>query len=818
MASNNKGWLKKILLSLMVLLLLAAAAVYWIFRSSLPELTGELTSADLTGPVVIQRDQQGLATISGENRDDLAYATGFVHAQERFFQMDLMRRRAAGELSEILGKVTLNVDKNARVHRFRARAKKFIAQFSNTDRALLAAYTKGVNAGLKKLSSKPFEYYLLGSEPQPWHAEDSLLVSYSMYFTLQYGNAANEWQAYLLEKTLPESLSRFLLYQRSEWDVPLEQDVTPYQPMLLPKLQDLSFKEKPAKKNLQALKNSENDPWGIIGSNNWSMSGQMTKSGAAMLANDMHLGIRVPNTWFRLRLLLTKSSSSIPNLASTPASTPASTMDVSGVSLPGTPLIVVGSNTFVAWGFTNTSADWGDLVKLKLNPENEQQYLSVNGYRNFEIFDEPIKIKGEKAADFKVRETIWGPVVDGPSDELMAYKWVAHYIQGANLGLAKMEKVKSVVEAAALADQMGMPAQNAMLVDRFGNIGWTVFGAIPRRIYDDSFSENQYQRPQDWSTGQMGWDGWLTTAEYPKVINPVDYRLWTANNRVVSGHDLKIMGDGRFGHAARAKQIRDDLFALKSDVEEKDFLAIQLDDRAIFLTRWQQLLQQLLRGTDNQKLKPYLDYVSHWGAKAAVDSVGYRLVKEFRLAVFRDILARVSKPCTDKYKKCNIYRASRQLENPIWAIVSGRDKSWLSEGFSNWNDYLESRAIAAFDKTLNGKQPLSSYTWGDSSRLNIVHPLSRFVPGLGYLTDMPHETMQGDRDMPNVAGRSFGASERLVVSPGHEQQGILHMPTSQAGNPLTPYYGVGHEDWVKGVATPLLPGKTRWKLVLKPVN
>ncbi len=811
MAGNNKGWLKKTFLLLVILFILVAAAVYGIFYRSLPELTGEITATGLARPVVIERDAQGLATISGENRPDLAYATGFIHAQERFFQMDLMRRRAAGELSEILGKVTLKLDKKARVHRFRSRARKFISQFSKTDRAVFAAYSKGVNAGLKKLSGKPFEYFLLGTEPEPWKPEDSLLVSYSMYFTLQSAHAENEWQAYLLEKSLPESLSHFLLYQRSQWDAPIEKDATPFQPLALPQLVDLSLKQQPDKQNLQALKASENDPWGVIGSNNWSVSGQLTQTGAALLANDMHLGLGVPNTWFRLRLLL----KNLP-LNQKESLSNAPLLDISGVSLPGTPLIVVGSNTFVAWGFTNTSADWGDLIKLKLNPDNADQYASVPGYRNFKIHQEPIKIKGEKAVDFQVRDTVWGPVVEGPSDELMAYKWVAHSIQGANSGLMKMEQVHSVVEAASLADQMGMPAQNAMLVDRFGNIGWTVFGAIPRRIYQDSFAETQYQRPQDWSDGKMGWDGWLTSAEYPKVINPVDYRLWTANNRVVSGGDLKIMGDGRFAHGARARQIRDDLFHLKSAIEARDFLAIQLDDRAIFLNRWQQLLQQLLRSSDNPELKPYLDYVAHWGDRAASDSVGYRLVKEFRLAVFRDILARVSRPCTDKYPRCNIYRASRQLENPLWRIVSARDKSWLAVGFDNWNDYLESRALVAFENTLNGSQPLSTYTWGESSRLNIVHPLSQFVPGLGSLTDMPHETVQGDRDMPNVAGRSFGASERMIVSPGHEQQGILHMPTSQAGNPLTPYYSKGHEDWVKGRATPFLPGKTHWKLTLKP--
>ncbi len=799
MTTKNKGWLKKIFFIFAFLLLLAVVSFYWLLKSSLPMLEGEMSFKQLHNPVNIERDKQGLVTITAENRNDLAFASGFVHAQERFFQMDLMRRRAAGELSEILGKATLEVDKAARVHRFRVRSKEFVAKFSANEQALFRAYAEGVNAGLKQLTVKPFEYYILGATPRPWAIEDSLLVSYGMYFSLQSDNGLNEWQAYLLEKSLPKNLSSFLLSQRSDWDVPLEKDKNAVQPMPLPLIKNTSLKASASAENILALQKTQDDPWGVIGSNNWAVAGQLTKSGAGMLANDMHLGIRVPNTWFRLRLKLSDKS-----------------LDVNGVSLPGTPVIVVGSNTFVAWGFTNTSADWGDLILLKIKPDDNKKYLTPAGYKTFQLFSEPIKIKGEKPQPFTVRESIWGPVVKGPSKDLMAYNWVAHYAQGANIGLLKMEQVKSVAEGLSLADKMGIPAQNAMLVDRFGNIGWTVFGAIPKRRYQPDFKENQYQRPQDWSDGKMAWDGWLTAAEYPKVVNPKDYRLWTANNRVTTGKDLKVMGSGRFAHPARAKQIRDDLFALSDAVKEQDFLAIQLDDRAIFLSRWQQLLKKLLTRTADKKWQPYLEFIASWGGRAAINSVGYRLVKEFRQTVSRNIFARLTKVCRAQFPQCNIYQASRQLENPLWTIVSTRDKQWLEAGYENWDAFFLQMATKAFSRTLKGKQSLVSYSWGERNSLQIVHPLSRFVPGLGLLTDMPNESVHGDRDMPNVAAPRFGASERLVVSPGHEDKGILHMPTSQAGNPLSPYYGKGHEDWVKGVASPLLPGKTQWKLLLKP--
>jgi len=815
-ATSKLVWLKRILLSLLAVILLASAFVYWTFRGSLPQLQGTIVNSNLSSPVKVERDRQGLVTITSSSRVDSAFAMGYVHAQERFFQMDLLRRRGAGELSELFGRRALGVDKSARLHRFRARAKQFIKNFPKSQKQIFEHYAMGVNAGLAALNSKPFEYHLLTLEPTKWTVEDSLLASYAMYFSLQSDNGNQEWEQHLLYSTLPSTLTKFLFPLRSLWDAPIQPEASkgPWIQSKLPAISPLlpqssepqSSANQSANKLESNLQHQESSQVGLICSNNWAVGGGLTKTGSAMMANDMHLGIRVPNTWFRMRL-----------------KNPDGSLDVNGVSLPGGPLIVAGSNTYVAWGFTNSYGDWGDLVELNINPDNPSQYGTKNGYADFVIHSEEIKIKGEDSYLLNVRDTQWGPVVSGPSQQLMAYKWVAHYPQGMNAGLLQMENMKSVDQALSIVDSIGMPAQNAMLADRYGNIAWTIFGAIPNRHYSNKTNSDgeqvvlqNYTLPADWSNGDYGWDGWLKAAQYPRLKNPQNSRLWTANSRVVSGENLAKVGEGHYALGARAQQIRDDLMALKYPIKEQQLLDIQLDDRAIFLTRWQKLMLDSVTHSSDQKLKMFIQPLQDWGARAAVDSIGYRLVKAFRLSVARKLFAAITKPCQQKYSQCNYYQATHLWEEPLWSLVTAKNPDWLPAGYQDWQQFFDAIMQQNFAPLLEGSQTLESFTWGAKNQIHISHPLSAAVPGLAALTDMPIQSYSGDRDMPKAATSRFGASERMVISPSHEDQAILHMPTSQSGHPLSPYYGLGHEDWVKGTATPLLPAKTKWVLYLNP--
>ncbi|MBL4601243.1 MAG: penicillin acylase family protein [Emcibacteraceae bacterium] len=784
---NFKKWLIRICLLIGGLGLIGMAVIYIGFRASLPTLDGVIETAGVSAVVNLERDARGHATLSADTRSDLSFASGYIHAQERFFQMDLSRRMASGELSELFGDLAMETDRENRFHRFRTRARNSIDQLPAEHKALLSIYVDGVNAGLNDLGSKPFEYWLLGSEPRKWTMEDSYLVIYSMYFTLQDSGGGYEWQNHLINKTLSPELATFLLAKRTEWDAPIQVDAVPFTPAEIPPASVITSRK---------MASLDRDDQPMLGSNNWAVSGAITKTGAAMLSNDMHLSIRAPSIWYKLRLKLNDGS-----------------LDLTGVSLPGTPAIVVGSNGSVAWGFTNSNIDTSDTIKLKINQENENQYLTVDGYKDFEIFNETILSKGSNSETITIRETIWGPVLDLQDGETHVFRWVAHVPGSTSMGLINMETVKTLEEAQSYAGTIGIPAQNALIVDSAGNIGWTIFGMVPRRGVGD------YTKVMDWSDGAMAWDSWYSSAEYPKVNNPDHNRLWTANSRVVTGEFLEKLGTSSYDLGARAQQIRDDLFALDSEVSETDLYDIMFDDKAVFLSRWQQQLVSVLENTGDDAFAPYLEHIINWGGRADKNSVGFRLVRDYRHQVYETLMGSLTSVCVEYNENCNYDRATNQWEGPLWQLVTKMPDGWLPTGIDNWQYFFEKQAFDAWEEIITGETQLDNYTWGERNRASIRHPLGAAVPFLGQLTDMPNDPQSGDTEnMPHIAGIVTGQSERIVVSPGYEENGIMNLPAGQSGHPLSPYYGAGHKDWMAGSPTPFLPQETKWEMEFVPLK
>ena len=293
--------IKKVLLScFLILLLIFSMFATWIYSqvdSALPMLTGKTTIMGLSSNAMVERDVQGIPTIKTENRADLAVATGFIHAQERFFQMDLLRRNAAGELASLFGAMAVNYDKSIRLHRFRDRAITILNQLPKEQLALIKAYTVGVNEGLRALKAKPFEYLLLQQEPVGWREEDSILTILSMYLDLQYKDGARERTLGLIQSTFDPAIYAFLNPNGSIWDAAI--DNTQYSPAPLPKVSWLAQQQKPNQLSMSLNASTDYASEDFPGSNNWAVSGEISSTGSAIVANDMHLGIRVPNTWFR---------------------------------------------------------------------------------------------------------------------------------------------------------------------------------------------------------------------------------------------------------------------------------------------------------------------------------------------------------------------------------------------------------------------------------------------------------------------------------------------------------------------------------------
>ena len=784
-------WFRRLAAVAVLLLVVAIASGWLLLRGSLPELDGGIEVPGLSAAVTIERDAAGIPVITAGNRPDLAYATGFVHGQDRFFQMDLIRRQAAGELSELIGAAAINVDRSFRFHRFRARARAVMERSSAEDLALLGKYAEGVNAGLASLAVRPFEYFLLQSKPQAWTAEDSLLAVYAMFVQLNDSRADKEVRRNRVYRRLPAELYAWMYPQGTRWDAPLTgetRDVLPIPDAGVVNLRGVPDTAPPA--------NEVGRP-PLNGSNNWAVSGALTENGRALVSNDMHLGLTAPNIYYRARIIQTGPDA----------------RDVSGVTLPGTPFVIAGSNTRVAWGHTNSYGDYTDAVLLRPGAA-DGTYRTAEGDRAFDVYRETIRVKGGDAVEFEIRETIWGPVLDRPDDPdgEIAVSWIGHKADAVNLNISGLETVSSVVDALDVANTIGMPPQNFVAGDADGNIGWTIAGRIPTR------SEFDPQLPADWSAGG-GWTGWVAAEDYPRVYNPDSGRIWTANARVVDGEALRIIGDGGYDLGARAQQIRNSLFSSNSFTPE-DMLAIQYDDRAIFLTRWRDLLLQVLNDEivgDDDDLIEYRALIEDWVPRAAPDSVGYRLVRAFRLEVMQRLFYALTAPVRDSLGGNVRLRRSNQFEAALWAVVTEQPGHLLPGDYVNWNAFFVSvlRAnIAYFRGNYDG--PLSDRRWGERNTAAIRHPLSRSLTFLSTYLDMPAQELNGDSNLPKAQGPSFGASERFSVFPGDEAASLMHMPAGQSGHPMSDYYRAGHNDWVEGLPSPFLPGKAVHTLTLRP--
>jgi len=786
--------IKRLLVAVLLIALTLAAAGYFVLLGSLPELDGTLTTDGLNAPVDLHRDAYGVPTISGSSREDVAYGTGFAHAQERFFQMDLLRRQAAGELAALVGVAALPLDRRHRWHRFRQRASEWLGALPEPQRRIIEAYAAGVNAGLVGLGARPFEYLILGAAPEAWRAEDSMLVGLTMFLELNDARAMADISRGYAKAALPAAVFDWLYPPGTRWDAPLAG--APRAPLPLPGADLLNLRDATAGAVPVAARRLVEQP--LVGSNSWAVSGALTADGRALVANDMHLGLRVPNIWYRARLVGSGEQS----------------FDVSGVTLPGTPVVITGSNGHVAWAFTNSYGDWSDAVVLATGTRPDT-YITADGKeRRFDVFEEVIAVKGGNDERLIVRETLWGPVLDNvayPQGEL-AVSWIAHHPEAVNFAHLDLETAASATAAMDVANRIGIPPQNFLVGDREGNIGWTIAGRIPER------GSAKGQTPALWR-GQGGWDGWLSPADYPRILNPANGRLWTANARVVDGEGLRKIGDGGYALGARAAQIRDGLTARRS-FTAADMLAIQLDDRARFLERWRGLLLELLDEDsvrNNAERAEFRRLVEVWTPNAAVDSVGYRLVREFRDATRELVFNILATPIVQRFGADVPLTVSNQFEQPLWQVVTQRPQHLLPARYASWRELL----LGVLDERLRDYStryagPLARRIWGERNQSAMRHPLSAAVPVLPRWLDMPSKPLPGDSFMPRVQGPAFGSSERFAVAPGDEAAGYLHMPGGQSGHPLSDYYRRGHDDWVRGRPSEFLPGEPVHHLRLQP--
>jgi penicillin G amidase len=780
-------------ITIVVVVVLAAAALWGIMtlRESLPVLDGTAPVEGLAAAVSVTSDEYGMPTIVAESRSDAFRALGYVTARDRLFQMDLLRRSTAGQLAEVFGRAAVASDIKQRRLSLHQAAHAIYSRLPHDQREALDAYTQGINSFLAQTTALPLEFLLLGYAPQRWQQADSLLVVLAMFQMLNLYED-DERMRTVMAKTLPSSVVSFLLPEVDLYTHAVLHDADPDRFQVSIPVKELAAIRRPRASDQPRYANVIREK-PVVGSNGWVVAGTHSAEGRAMLANDMHLDMTVPNTWYRVRLRYEG-------------------VDMVGLVIPGIPVVIVGTNRHVAWGLTNIEGDFVDLVRLELNREDPNQYRTPHGWRRFEGRREVITVKGAPDEIVYCMDTMWGPVAEQPLlGHKVAIRWTGLDPDAVDIGLFHMDGAHTVSEALDVLNRAKGPANNVLLADADGHIAWTYTGRIPiRRGFDGSVSVS-------WADGETGWAGYVPVEELPRIVDPPSGFIVSANQRMLVQYPYTV--GHSFVGGYRAYRIAERLHGIQ-EAREADLFRIQLDTRSEFYEFYRRIAREVLTHEavqNNSVLAPLRRAVDAWDGHANVDSVGYGFLIQFRDVLARSIVMPMLARCRMEDQQFTYVGG---METPLRALLTARvpELAPNGQGSDAWRSFLVDalmRSWQELQESYHGLTP-EDVTWGQINHLQIQHPLSGALPGLSWLLDMSHSQSPGCDSCVRVLSGKVSASERLVVSPGNVEDGILHMPGGQSGHPLSLHYRDQQQAWSQGTALPLIGTATSHTLTLVP--
>lgn len=784
-----------LLFALFVAVFLAAHAV----RRTIPPSSGEPVVDGLEAPATVAYDGAGVPLIRAAGERDVAFAQGWAHARDRRFQMELQRRTAAGRLSEAVGRAALPADRRFRTYGFAHVADSAVRAMHPRRRELYEAYAAGVNAWDRDHPA-PLEFTLLGLGREPWAPRDCLLTLLLMFDQLN-DTGESERQVEVMDLALPPELVEFLLPERTPIDVALD-PAPPREPAPIPGPGVVDLRAAPPALAGPAARRAAERAFADAlerdaearGSNNWAVAPSRTASGGALFAGDPHLGIRVPVIWHRQRL-------------------EGAGLAVTGITLPGTPGVVMGTNGDVAWSMTNVEADVADLVRVRPLDADTTAYLGPEGPEPFRVRRETIRVRGGGRETLEVRETRWGPVVARSArGGLLALQWVALDPWMGDMDLFSFDRPGSVEDLhVRLADYRG-PAQNIVAADRAGHIGWRIAGWFPRRVGFDP------RRPRDGADPHARWDGYVGPLELPAVVDPPSGVLVTANQRTLGGALLRENLGAGFGMPWRARRIHDvlvsrdrwtaeDLAALQNDVDDAflgpTFAAL---DRA--------LTPQAIAADDTlRRVRRVLDA---WTRRADTASVAHAYLRHARVALNQAVLNPIVAPCVAR--DSTFVYGWPLADEVVRRLLEERPPHLLDPAHDDWDQLARAAARDAARRVsarANGA-PFDSVRWGDLNRATYRHPLGEALPVLGRWLNLPGVALAGGSSVVRVAGPRHGASMRMVVDLADPVRSRFALPGGQSGHFLSAHYADGFAAWVAGRTGPLEPGAATGTFRLKP--
>lgn len=757
------------------------------FTMSVAKTAGEITVPGLTGPVRIARDDIGVPEITGEELHDVVRAQGFVHGQERFLQMDLLRRVSSGRLAALVGARAVESDRAYRSMRCTAVADAVVRRQPDDIARLLEAYAEGVNAGLAALDGPPPEYSFMGVKPEPWLPRDTILTLLTMSDTLNW-NKDIELRIQVMLAALPEDLVRFLLPEDTRFESPLLPGNDADAPK--PAIPGSDVIDLRGQARFQTPPGLVDVPPVALGSNNWAIAGSRSAHGGAIVANDPHLEITVPGIWYRVELAWSGGRAM-------------------GLSLPGSPGVLIGSNGHLAWGFTNSQGDFQDWIVVEPDPDDARQYRTPDGPEPFTREVEVIEVAGGAPIEHALRMTRWGPIarVDHEGRGLVL-RWTALDPEIVNMDILRMMVARTLEQGVEIARAWYGPSQNVVIADDGGRIAWAVSGYFPRRLGFDG------EVPRSWAEEGVGWAGPMDESLRPVVVDPPEGILYTANNRTVDLAWARMLGNG-WDIGARARRIAE-LLRTGDKLDEEDLLSIQLDTRVEIFDFYRDLAIEVTNSANDDPLMAEARVVLEaWNGRADLDQSAVRLLHVFRNKLHEEIMAPLLAPClrVDPF----FHFSWARVEESMRRLLEVRPQHLCPPGFQSWDAFIR-ETLASVLATLIKETPMGrlDVPWGAVNRTLVRHPMAEEARLFASMLNMPSEPLPGHRYAVRVGLPRYGASARMVVSPGREERGVLHIPAGQSGHPLSPHYRDSHAAWLEGRPTSFRVGEAAEVLTLVP--
>ncbi len=773
-------------LTLFIILVSVILLLKKIGTSSLPQVDGRIDVAGLGGVTSILRDSLGVPYIIAKSDSDAYFALGFVHAQDRLFQMEMYRRAGEGRLSRVFGSKTLAVDEFFRTLRFTEMADSLYKTSSPLSKEILRWYSDGINAYISSAKVLPAEFAMLQFSPRPWKPRDSFIVARLMSWELNIS-----WWTKPVFGELYDSLGA----QRAALLIPLFSGT---------KGRKTSEAGARASSSLNGFVESNSRALAFLegvkapdgfGSNNWTISPKRTNSGSAILANDPHLAFSEPAKWYYVSI-------SAPSL------------HVLGVSLPGTPGIIIGRNSDIAWGMTNVMADDSDFYIVQPDSSDPNQYWYDGKLFPFITTEDTIDIKGGSPYIFKRRMTMLGPVVSGVISSsysttslhgeqsepggIIALRWSAYWPSDEVRSMNLLNTAKNFQDFIGALKYFGSPAQNFVYADVHGNIGYKAAGNIPLRRYPLPFL------PQPGNTGKDVWSGFIPFQTLPESYNPTSGFVATANNRTTPDN-FPYYITNLYEPSSRINRIT-------SFITRRDTMSValseklQLDYYSDFMAT---LNNRILAACDSERYFPReLIYLKNFDGSMSAKSTAAAILN----VSFEELVRKVFKPVMGR----QLFERYLLISNVPTRILEGflSKPADLGElyGVANGDSLLDMKLAESLDRALQklrgkfGPRPIN-WMWGKLHTLELKHPLSsnsivREVYDLGPFPRGGNNTTvnNGEYSLNEPYKMIIGPSMRMTVDMSKPGM-YFSLPGGECGQILSPHYSDFLNDYLGGKST-----------------